>query len=542
MMVVMLRAPRLYFLVLLVLPVLAVAARPRTAASSAVIDLRDWDFDEAPIAPLSGTWDIYWRKLLEPPELASPAAGSDTATPARSGIFDMPGIWNDWPSVEEGVGGTGYATFRAEILLPRKLRRGALRIPNASTAYRLWGNGKLLAESGEPGTDRRSTRPHYRMTAARYEAPEGRLDLVLQVANFHHRRGGMWRPIEIGSVARIESKHALENAYDLMLIGSFMGLIVYNLLIWRTAGKRSRVPLYLAILFAVLAVRVSMMGQMMVTNLAPDFPWAAQLRIEYITAHLALLALTLILHTIYPQVVSRWIAIAAWLLTAANSLSVLMMPLLVYSQIVKLYVYAMIGILVIELLLLLRSMLSGNRETWAGVCAVAITFLITLGETIHYQGWILSRDFAPFGFITSLVTGDSLNQSTVYLISAAVNLLLVFVVANFLAVRGSRSLLVIEEREGNDDYTAGSRGLASRTDEAALHTKRIQAEFGITRRESEIVALVALGLSNKEIAVRLYVSEATVKTHMYRILRKAGVGNRTELSRWYYALPVANVD
>jgi len=539
MMVVMLRSPRLYVRVLLVLPVLAVVALPRAQASSAVIDLRDWDFEEAPIAPLSGTWDIYWRTLLGPRELASPSAGP--STPARSGVFDMPGIWNDWPSVEESVGGTGYATFRATVLLPRELHVGALRIPNASTAYRLWGNGSLLAESGVPGTDRRSTSPHYRITTSRYEAPEGRLNLVLQVANFHHRRGGMWRPMEIGSVASIESKRSLENAYDLLLIGSFIGLTMYNLLVWRTAGKRSRAPLYLAILFVVLAVRISMMGQMMVTNLAPGFPWAAQLRIEYLTAHLALLALTLILHTIYPQVVGRWITMAVWVLTAGNSLSVLIMPLLVYSQLVKLYVYAMIGFLVIELSLLLRSMLRGDRETWAGVCAVAITFLITLGETIHYQGWILSRDFAPFGFITTLVTGGSLNQSTVYLISAVANLLLVFVVANFLAVRGSRTLLVIEEREWNAEYPAASTGLAMRTDEAALRTKRLRAEFGITRREAEIVALVAMGLSNKEIAARLYVSEATVKTHMYRILRKASVGNRTELSRWYYSLPVVNV-
>ncbi len=538
-MVLMRRVPRPCFRVFLVLPVLAVAALLPVEASPAVIDLRDWDFNEAPIAPLAAAWDIYWGQLLEPRELSSLSVGSDVAAPAPTGRFEMPGIWNDWPSVEEGVGGTGYATFRAEILLPRKLRRGALRIPNASTAYRLWGNGKLLAESGEPGTDRRSTRPHYRMTTARYEAPEGRLDLVLQVANFHHRRGGMWRPIEMGSIARIESKHALENAYDLLLIGSFIGLIVYNLLVWRTAGKRSWAPLYLAILFAVLAVRISMMGQMMVTNLAPGFPWAAQLRIEYLTAHFALLALTLILHVIYPQVVGRWITIAAGVLTAGNSLSVLIMPVLVYSRLVELYVYAMIGVLAIELILLVASLFRGRRETWAGICAVAITFLITIGETIHYQGWIVSRDFAPFGFIISMVTGGSLNQSTLYLISAGINLVLVFVVANFLAVRGSRSLLVIEEREGNVEGADASGAWAVDTDEAGRRAERLHAEFGITRRETEISALVAQGLSNKEIAARLHVSEATVKTHMYRILRKVGLGNRTELSRWYYSQPVA---
>lgn len=526
-------SPRAILALLLVLA----GVSPRIDASPAIIDLRDWNFSEAPIAPLAGVWDMYWERLL----------AVDEPLPPPSGQFDMPGIWNDWPSEEEGVGGIGYATFQATVLLPPDLQVGALRIPNASTAYRLWGNGELLSRSGEPGTDRESTRPHYRLTSARYSAPTGRLHLLLQVANFHHRRGGMWRPIEVGSVARIESKQALETAYDLLLIGSFIGLIVYNLLVWRSAGKRSRAPLFLAILFGVLALRIAMMGQMMVTRLFPEFPWGVQLRIEYLTAHFALLALTLILHSIYPRVIQRWVVGGTAVFTGINTLSVLLMPVLVYSRHVRLYVYAMIAVLALELMMLLIALFRGRRETWAGVFAVAITFLITLGETIHYQGLILSRDFAPFGFVISLLTNGSLNQSTIYLISAGINLILVFVVANYLAVRGSRSLLVIEERESNERPRTGELAATAAAGDASWHEagtarpriERLQAQYGITRREGEIAALVAEGLSNKEIAARLYVSEATVKSHMYRILRKAGVGNRTELSRWYYSQPVA---
>jgi DNA-binding NarL/FixJ family response regulator len=58
--------------------------------------------------------------------------------------------------------------------------------------------------------------------------------------------------------------------------------------------------------------------------------------------------------------------------------------------------------------------------------------------------------------------------------------------------------------------------------------------YGISKRESEIIRLVADGMSNKQIAAELYISETTVKSHMYRILRKTGVGNRTELGRAYY--------
>ncbi|WP_275669483.1 response regulator [Glycomyces paridis] len=49
----------------------------------------------------------------------------------------------------------------------------------------------------------------------------------------------------------------------------------------------------------------------------------------------------------------------------------------------------------------------------------------------------------------------------------------------------------------------------------------------LTARESEIVGLLAEGLGNKQIAQRLYVTEATVKTHLVHIFAKLGVDNRT---------------
>ncbi len=55
----------------------------------------------------------------------------------------------------------------------------------------------------------------------------------------------------------------------------------------------------------------------------------------------------------------------------------------------------------------------------------------------------------------------------------------------------------------------------------------------LTGRESEVLAVLATGLDNKEIAEMLHISENTVKTHVSRILDKLQVKNRTQAS--YYA-------
>jgi DNA-binding CsgD family transcriptional regulator len=53
-------------------------------------------------------------------------------------------------------------------------------------------------------------------------------------------------------------------------------------------------------------------------------------------------------------------------------------------------------------------------------------------------------------------------------------------------------------------------------------------DLGITRREFEILELIAQGMSNREIAEKLYVSENTVKTHSSRVFDKLGAKRRTQ--------------
>lgn len=55
--------------------------------------------------------------------------------------------------------------------------------------------------------------------------------------------------------------------------------------------------------------------------------------------------------------------------------------------------------------------------------------------------------------------------------------------------------------------------------------------YGLTKRESEIVKLVLLGLSNREIGEQIYIAESTVKKHMSNIFEKMEVQNREQLKQ-----------
>jgi DNA-binding CsgD family transcriptional regulator len=61
----------------------------------------------------------------------------------------------------------------------------------------------------------------------------------------------------------------------------------------------------------------------------------------------------------------------------------------------------------------------------------------------------------------------------------------------------------------------------------ALNEERLK-DLGITKRELEILELIARGLSNREIAEKLFVSENTVKTHSSRLFDKLSAKRRTQ--------------
>jgi NarL family two-component system response regulator LiaR len=84
-----------------------------------------------------------------------------------------------------------------------------------------------------------------------------------------------------------------------------------------------------------------------------------------------------------------------------------------------------------------------------------------------------------------------------------------------LKLTGTRQRIVVKE------VPVSSGGLF-------VANERKREDLGITRRELEVLELIALGLSNREIAGKLFVSENTIKTHSSRVFDKLGAKRRTQ--------------
>jgi DNA-binding CsgD family transcriptional regulator len=108
-------------------------------------------------------------------------------------------------------------------------------------------------------------------------------------------------------------------------------------------------------------------------------------------------------------------------------------------------------------------------------------------------------------------------------------------------------MLARRRRPGDRDeaaaYAAAASSVAERLGMRPLHSKATQltatlsgqAQGPLTTREREITALVAQGLTNRQIAATLHISERTAENHVRHILTKLGLATRTQIATWTIA-------
>jgi DNA-binding CsgD family transcriptional regulator len=322
----------------------------------------------------------------------------------------------------------------------------------------------------------------------------------------------MWKAIKLGTPDQIRSLDGTETMYDLLLIGSFLAFGFYNIFLYASNRKRSVAPLLLGIVFFAMSMRLFVVGQMLATRLIPGFPWWLQLRIEYFSAPTVFVMFAWLIDRIYPGWIPRPVIYGITAFVAVNLFIIIAFPVLVYSLVVWVYNFTKSAVLLAITTRFLVGAFRGKKEAWPMIGAIGIFLFITLGETLHYTEILLSRDFAPLLFLLRVFGLDLSNNNALYLLSTVLTLGVIIICGNVLVLKISRSFLNAENRL------------------TPLPVSQLSPEYKITRRESEILELVAQGRTNKEIAAELFISEGTVKNHLHRIMGKLNAGNRTELA------------
>ena len=175
------------------------------------------------------------------------------------------------------------------------------------------------------------------------------------------------------------------------------------------------------------------------------------------------------------------------------------------------FLYFQIMAAAVFLLAAAKLLVTGFQAKGTNKAILIIVASVSLAYTLSTYGLFIA---SFFGYLASIIS--ELSNTLVHILVNVTIILLVKRFAGYYALSG---------------YTLPPDSIVTGINPALI------SKFSISPREEEVVQLVMEGLSNQEIAEKLFISVSTVKDHNHRIFRKTGVKNRTQLAKVFSERP-----
>ncbi|WP_336776163.1 ATP-binding protein [Paenibacillus sp. MMO-58] len=375
--------------------VISVPDSPKFQSKEGILDLTQVHVSKNP-QKLEGEWAFYWQELLSPENLQIRSA--------RDGNNDrwisVPGSWLGYRLDGQQLNGTGFATFRLVIELSEqdKNERLALRLPTIFHAYKLWVNGELLTEVGVVGKDKSSVTPQLATKLVFFQPENDRVELVMQVANFHHKRGGITKYIELGGSDMLTVRTNLKIAAEMFITASLLVIGVYHLLLY-ILRRKDRATLYFGLFTMLFGIRSLLVGEHLITQWWPAVPWELQFKIEYLILCSGGYIITMYSECIFPNYVSRWFLLGSRIVTGAFCILVVVTPAIIYTKLL-LIIGVMVVLHMVYLMVGLVYAAVRRREGALIFLLVSVVALATvINDFLYYNEWSKIGNTSPLGLL-----------------------------------------------------------------------------------------------------------------------------------------------
>ncbi len=366
-----------------------------TVIKNGLLDLREYDFSRP--LKLDGEWEFYWMAL-----------SSDTAN-VKKHLVQFPVLWNNMKLDGKPLGGIGYGTYRLRILLPKYDVPLRVEMPEALTAYRMFLNGEEVLKNGQVSDNPDTFEPRWLNQAFPINLGIDTAEIVLEIANFVHYKGGVNESIFLGSSRDLTLKRRKIEAVDLFLTGClFMGGLFFLGLY--LLGNRDKAILLFSLFSMVYSYRIVGIENYVLNNLVPTMSWHTLIYFEYLSLFISIGIFVLYTQYLYPLDINKWIARIIFSICVLFSLITLTFPPYYFTQLINPFLAVTIFCILYALHAYnsaYRSKRSGSEYALLSTIALMILFVMAI---LDY--WAIWQDFPlslnllgyiSFFFLQSLV-------------------------------------------------------------------------------------------------------------------------------------------
>lgn len=352
-----------------------------------VFDVSSIDFNTNQTIKLDQDWQFYYGDFLTLDELDRIKSPITQATPS---------VWNGFEWEGKKLSGQGIATCRLSLQLGDTYSELALKIPEQATAYKLFVNGKLVGSAGYIGKTKGETIPETKPQIIEFPLHSNQLDIVFHIANFHHKKGGLWDSITLGQKDALVSSTSTAIYYDTFLAGAILIIALYHLGIFLLRLKDlSAFYFFLLAFFSV--VRVLSTGEMFILHIFPAISWEWRLSLEHIPFYLLIGLGAMFSNTLYPNEFRKSIVSSMFILSCALVLTNIIAPPIFHSYLITPYEI----IIVLELLYLSYGMFWVIYRKRRGAIAYASGFVVifcaAINDILYSNNIIDTAYLIPFG-------------------------------------------------------------------------------------------------------------------------------------------------
>ncbi|HUS87705.1 MAG TPA: sensor histidine kinase [Bacteroidales bacterium] len=297
----------------------------QTKVIDGTFDLRGKGVPNDQILSLAGHWEFYWEKHYSPDDFER------GFVPYPDLFGKVPAYWTNYSDVLPEITGSGFATYRLMILLPENYRKELIfRIPVFDSSCRVYFNGKAILTSGIPGEKESETSPGYKPFSYSLIPASDTIEIIINVSNYHHRRGGFWLPIKFGTREIVTLKTSRENFFNSSTAGMLISFVGFFFLFF-IMFKHDRSMLYFSITTLGVLIRSVSTGMFSIQSFF-DISWTWLIRLEYIGSYIAFIFALLYFNSLYPNRIARFLNPVLIVLFSLCIMTVMVTPVTVFSH------------------------------------------------------------------------------------------------------------------------------------------------------------------------------------------------------------------
>lgn len=363
----------------------------KPTAIQGTLDLTSWDFENNGPIQLEGEWEFYWRQLKNAGDFAFMTKPFEDPP-----YIQVPHTWNEYRIDGEGVGSYGYATYRLKIRLPHQNEVYGIHVSSIATSNAVWINGRQVSAAGQVGTSSHTSTPNVAPNMTYFDSQEGEVELIIQVSNFLHKKGGIWEDLRIGTAKQMVQLQNRNAFLDMALFGSILIMACYHLVLY-ISRKKEISTFYFSLFCFLIALRTMLTGEKFLQQLFPSFSQEAAFKLEYLTFYLGMSVWYLFVHSLFPKEISERVYKAVVVIGGLYSIVVVLTPANIYTYMLSSFQIA--SVLFCMYTIYTLSLAAFRKREGALIALIGgVVFIGTVVNDIFYYSELLTTgNLTPFG-------------------------------------------------------------------------------------------------------------------------------------------------